>query len=119
MLLKGLDSVPGIDSPTLISPYVSSNPWGMSIFLSTPALLYIFTADLRRRLVVACWVAIGFTLIPILTYYGIGYAQYGYRYSLDFFPFLFILTAMGMKDNFNIWPRMLIALGVLLNTYWR
>lgn len=119
MLFKGLDAVPNIDNPVLLPPFVSSPAWGMSIFLSTPALLFIFIANIKKKITIACWVAIFLVSLPIITYYGIGYAQFGYRYSLDFFPFLFILAVMGMKDNFTFWPRILIILGVLINTYWK
>lgn len=119
MLFKGLDAIPNIDSPILESPYISSSPWGMSIFLSTPALVYIFSADIKKPLVFASWIAILLVSLPLITYYGIGYAQFGYRYSLDFFPFLFLLTILGIKDDFTFWPRFLIILGVLINTYWK
>ena len=35
--------------------------------------------------------------IPIITYWSVGWIQFGYRYSLDFLPFMAILVASGMR----------------------
>ena len=43
--------------------------------------------------------AIFLVSIPAVTYYCQGWVQFGYRYLLDFAPFLLILTALGFEDN--------------------
>lgn len=76
---------------TLKFPYIKANLYGMSIFLTSPYLLYLFTRKWTqfdkhaRYLLVAMLVS----AILVLTYFGIGITQYGYRYSLDFLPELF------------------------------
>jgi hypothetical protein len=35
--------------------------------------------------------------LPILLYYGYGYIQFGYRYSLDFMPFLYYLLMRNYR----------------------
>jgi uncharacterized membrane protein len=42
--------------------------------------------------------AIGLVAIPSLLYYSQGWVQFGYRYMLDYMPFLLILTALGFED---------------------
>jgi hypothetical protein len=37
------------------------------------------------------------TALPILFYYGMGYRQFGYRYSLDFLPLLFYLLLCNYR----------------------
>lgn len=79
-------------SHVLRFPYLSFNPWGFGIFFTTPYLLLLFLEPLRsreQRLLLLTSVLIA---IPLLLYYGIGYFQYGYRYALDFFPFLFMMV---------------------------
>jgi len=39
--------------------------------------------------------------LPILFYYGIGFRQFGYRYSLDFLPFLYYLFMRNRYEQRN------------------
>jgi hypothetical protein len=56
----------------------------MSLFLTTPALVYIFGARRRSAQVLGAWLALILLLIPLVTYYNTGWWQFGYRFSLDF-----------------------------------
>ncbi len=75
------------------------SPYGMSVLLTSPA--FIFAAFVKRNdpLKVASWLAIGLVSIAVLTSFSQGWVQYGYRYLLDFTPFLLLLTALGFEDN--------------------
>lgn len=57
---------------------------GMSLWLTTPAIVYIFEARQRSAVVLGAWITLGLLLIPLLTYYNTGWWQFGYRFSLDF-----------------------------------
>ena len=58
------------------------------------------------------------TAIPVFLYYGGGGADtYGYRYAMDFVPFLFALVAIALRDRFGNLERVLIALSVLFVCY--
>lgn len=114
------------DKPVLVFPFLRPSPWGMSLFITTPAVIYIFKATLRHPLVQACWVGIVVCAIPIITYYGVGWSQFGYRYALDFTPFIWLLIVFVLKEreiSFNkpslaLW---LIILGCIINLwgcYW-
>ena len=94
------------------------NPWGMSIFLTTPALFYVIRARRRRKpFVRGAWIATGLLLIPLLLYYNTGWRQFGYRFSLDFMIPLMTLLAVAAGRR-TTWPmRSLILLGVLINAW--
>ena len=115
LLLAAPQAFPNFSAPTLQFPYVYPSPWGMSIFLTTPAFIYIFGANWRERIVRAAWLAIGFVAIPLVLYYGVGWYQFGYRYALDFYPFLFVLTALGTKTMTR--ARWLIVLSIVINVW--
>jgi hypothetical protein len=55
------------------------------------------------------WAAAGLVAIPVFLYYGGGYVQYGFRYSLDFTPFLVALTAMATGRRFGLLERSLFV----------
>lgn len=117
MLLAGPRPVGGEDAAILAFPFLSPSPWGMGLFFTSPALVYLFRARLRDRLVQASWLAIGLVLIPILTYYGIGYVQFGYRYALDFMPFVMLIVALGFPEPVTRRARGLITASVIINIW--
>ena len=117
MLLHGPQPVGGDSTAVLQFPYVVPSRWGMGLFFTSPALLYIFRARLKEPLVKACWLATFTVLIPILTYYGIGFIQFGYRYALDFMPFLVLLAARGFPSPITNRARVLVAVSVLVNIW--
>jgi hypothetical protein len=117
MLLQSPQAVGGEYSPVLRFPYIEPSPWGMGLFFTSPALLYIFRARVAEHVVQACWLAILTTMVPILTYYGIGYVQFGYRYALDFMPFLVLLAGLGFPDPMTTRARVVVGASVLINVW--
>jgi heme/copper-type cytochrome/quinol oxidase subunit 4 len=109
--------VPGWDAPALQFPYILPSGWGLSIFFTTPIFLYAFRVKLRDTRVIAGWLAVVAILIPLLLYYGIGWRQFGYRYALDFYPFLFIPTALALSQNFTPFVRTLIVVCIVVNLW--
>jgi hypothetical protein len=88
---------------------------GMSLLLTTPALVYLVRARRRSPCVVGAWTAFGLLLIPLVMYYNTGWSQFGYRFSLDFMVPVMFLLAVAAGDRVS-WPmRGLILLGVLAN----
>ncbi len=104
-------------------PYLRPNLHGMSLFLTTPAFLFLFKALKRDRLTIATWWAAASVGVLYLVYFWDGFAQFGVRYTLDYTPFLMILTAIGFAGTLKF-PRIpLIVLSMLINLWgvgwWR
>jgi hypothetical protein len=104
-------------------PYFRPDGLGMSVLLTSPALLLAIRApwrDGRSWLLLFGAIAV---LIPTLLYYGGGWLQYGYRYFLDSIPFIWALVAMGIASRGSLkwWGWLLIGWGVLMGlggVYW-
>ena len=104
-------------------PFFKPDGLGMSVFLTSPGLLFALRADWRAP---RSWWLAGATvavLIPTLLYYGGGWLQYGYRYFLDSVPFVMALcgSAAVVRGGVGWGWRMLIAFGVLVGiagVYW-
>lgn len=75
------------------------SPYGMSVLLTSPPFVYAALVKRDHVLKPACWMAISLVSIPVITYFSQGWVQFGYRYMLDFMPFLLILTALGFEDH--------------------
>lgn len=99
------------------------SPYGMSVLLTSPALIFAALARKRKALKVTCWLAIGLVSIPLLLYYNQGWVQFGYRFLLDFLPFLLILTALGFEDyqsrKATVMKILLVAISILVNLWGR
>jgi len=104
-------------------PFLKPDGLGLSVFLTSPALLLAAFADWaspRARLLLGAAVAV---LIPTLLYYGGGWLQYSYRYLLDSVPFLIALAGLAVARAGRLsWRwKAAIVFGVVINAggpYW-
>ncbi len=111
-----------LEPPKLMKtfPYVTFNPFGTSIFLTMPALFFAFLGFRRRE---QRWLAASLLagcILPVITlllYFNTGWYQFGYRFALDFLPFLFLLAALGMAKRLTWREKALITLSVLINVW--
>jgi len=117
-LFKGLEPVRANDiSYVLKFPYFKVNPWGLGILFTSPAFIYIFLAKWKERVVKFSWFTVLFIMIPILTFYGSGVSQFGYRYALDFYPFLYLLLIWGIRPKVDSRLKTLIFISIILDFY--
>ncbi|MBX3015363.1 MAG: hypothetical protein KF832_27835 [Caldilineaceae bacterium] len=93
------------------------DPQGMSLLLTTPALLYLARARTRSWLVIGGWTALLLLLVPLALYYNTGWWQFGYRFSLDFMTPVMVLLALAASTRISGAMRFLILAGVMVNFY--
>jgi hypothetical protein len=77
----------------------------------------VAAAVARDRLVLACWAAILAIALVDWTFAATGWAQFGYRYGLDFMPFLFLLIVVAVGQRIERHHEVLIGIGVLVNLW--
>ncbi len=93
-------------------PFFTANPYGLSMLLVSPALVTAAWAGFRGDAGLL-WAAAGLVAVPVFLYYGGGYFQYGFRYSLDFTPFLIALVALGTARWRGLPERLLIVASIV------
>jgi hypothetical protein len=105
-------------------PLAMPNAVGMSIILTSPALLLApfswLPARLRRldRATVGATIAVLGIAIVNLMHFSQGWVQFGYRFSNDFVPFALILVALGASRIGRLWPfALLVAASVAINLW--
>ncbi len=110
------------NSWSIKSPFVDNNPLGVSIFITSPWLLYLFTKNWKKYPKEAKYLIISSLvgLVIVLSYFGDGANQLGYRYTLDFMPTLFLALMMIYKKNTaSLTTGMKILLiGVGVTNFW-
>lgn len=99
-------------------PWLVPSNHGQSILLTMPALLIAVGASLRERANLVLWGAVLVSAVPVFLYYGGGGANtYGYRYAMDFVPFLMALVAVALRDRFGNLEKALIGLSICFVCY--
>ncbi len=113
---------------------VEGTPWfirpryeGMSLFFTTPVFLWVFAGlrEVRRSAAVAATaLAAALALLPNVLHGTIGFAQFGYRFSIDAQPFLIALALVGDAVAGGVWRRrpsvlfiVAAVLALVLNAY--
>ena len=90
---------------------------GMSIFLTTPPLIYLFRRYEKKWWILGAWAAVLCNFLLLILYHNTGRDQFGYRYILDaLVPLTALLAAaLGKKTP---WPFIaLVILSILINLY--
>jgi hypothetical protein len=119
LLFKGPDVVKSNEySYILTPPYFRVSEWGMGMFFTSPIFLYLLLVRKRDPYVLSAGVTILVMLAPILTYFVSGIWQYGYRYGLDFYPFLFLLLFPVFKQGLPLIGKLLIMYSIIFTFFF-
>ena len=89
----------------------------MNIFVTAPWLLCLFGLryrDTTSRLILLTVIVIA---LPILLYYGVGYRQFGYRYSLDFLPFVWFAVFRNYREQRG-GLSLILKIAILVSAIW-
>jgi hypothetical protein len=97
---------------------------GTSLLLSAPGLLLALVAIRRHgrsRLGLAAGLAVGAIALFNLAHFSQGWVQWGYRFSLDWLPFVLPMVALGAARASDGHPRAaavgLLVVGALVNLW--
>ncbi len=97
-------------------PWVMPKLSGTAIWITTPAFVWAFFAP-WDRLTAACWIGITLFIAVLFQHCGTGMTQVGYRFAMDFYALLMILTVRGM-DPIRWWHMPFIAASIVVNAWF-
>jgi len=90
---------------TRVMKEIEPNYWGMSFIYTSPVFLYLSRTRIKNKLnLIAITTA---TIIGLFLFgtFGLGAYQYGYRFALDFQPFLFLPLCNVFKERQIGWKH--------------
>jgi hypothetical protein len=93
------------------------DPHGLSLFLTMPFLVLLLVPRTRPRLHWPLWITVAVTALPGFLYQNTGYMQFGFRFSLDWTPYLVLLLAVGGWSFRAAGVQLLLGLGFLVNLW--
>jgi hypothetical protein len=89
-------------------PFVQYSRHGLSMFVTSPNLAWLFAKHERSPLAPGLWITIAFSALPSLLYHNSGYQQFGFRFSNDYVVYLILLLAVGGRRFGWVWKTLLI-----------
>lgn len=98
-------------------PYFRPSWWGLSLVITTPIYFWLVFARSRQPLIAFGWIAVALALIPIVTHGTWGWAQFGYRFSLDVAPILWLMLGWVFRERLSVYAKFAIVIGVVVNAY--
>ncbi|HUS67205.1 MAG TPA: hypothetical protein VMZ28_21855 [Kofleriaceae bacterium] len=98
------------------SPYINLSYHGLAMWFTTPLLLYVVWPRDRGAWHRPLWIAVALVAIPGLLYQNSGFAQFGYRFSLDYMAPLLLLVAVGGRPLGRLGKALIIA-GIVINLF--
>lgn len=110
MFIRGFDFV---EEP----PWFRPNWTSTSLLLTTPLYLWLVKARSRRPLIAYGWLAVLLALVPIVTHGAVGFSQFGYRFSLDVAPILWLMLGWVFRDGLSKEALAALAIGIAVNAY--
>lgn len=102
---------PGISSRLIPFP----SPYGMGIAFTTPLLLLALFPNLKNSLQRNLFAGAATIAFIDFLHYMQGWVQFGYRFLLDFLPFLLIILAVKFKSNWKL--LLLLCLSIAINVW--
>lgn len=90
---------------------------GMSIFLSTPVLFYLFHRYEKKWWILGAWGSIFLSFGLLAMYHNTGSAQFGYRYLLDMIIPLLGLLSTSFQKKIPWHFYILLFLSIVVNIY--
>ncbi len=111
IFFRGFDFVDGV------FPWFRPNWTGLALTFTTPIYFWLIKARRPETFVVFGWIAVLLALLPIVTHGNVGETQFGYRFSLDVAPILWLMLGYAFRQGISISARAAILIGVLVNAY--
>ncbi|MFL5309011.1 MAG: hypothetical protein ACJ79H_01020 [Myxococcales bacterium] len=92
------------------------DPNGMSLLVTTPLFALLLFPRERPRLWRILWITLAAVALPGFLYQNNGWQQFGFRFSLDYTPYLVLLLALSRRALDGLF-WLLAAIGVAVNAW--
>jgi hypothetical protein len=96
--------------------HIGFNGEGLSLLITTPLFALLLWPRQKPRLHRALWITAAAVAVPGFFYQNSGWYQFGFRFSLDYTPYLIVLLALGRRPMTKAWWALASA-GVAVNAW--
>jgi hypothetical protein len=97
--------------------YFLPRGYGMSILMTTPALIYVLRRFNVSWWIGGCWCSIILSIAVLSMYSNNGAIQYSYRYLMDFIVPVIMIIAYNAGEKVSRLLKTLIIVSIIINYY--
>lgn len=99
-------------------PYLTPSWGGLAIWITSPFFVYCLKANFKKVQNILAVLSILLIALVNFSFGSTGFSQFGYRYAVDFYPFLFVLLIDGLKNSRLKWHHwLLLGIAILVNIW--
>jgi len=103
-------------------PFLVFEIWGTALTFVSPALYFAASAWWKKSAEqkIVAWLLLASATaiaVPFMLFWANGAAQFGMRYSMDFMPYLILLSCMGLLP-LRLYKKGVIVISVAVCTIW-
>lgn len=99
-------------------PYITPSWGGLSILITSPVFIYAFMNKIKNKENIFTWISILLITTIVLIHGGTGFTQFGYRYAVDFYPFILFLVLKSIAKSGIRWHHnLLLTFSVIVNLW--
>jgi hypothetical protein len=99
-------------------PYLIPSWGGLAIWITSPGFFYTLFAPLKKLENRLAWITILLIALVNFSFGSTGFSQFGYRYAVDFYPFLLFLMISRLSKSGLKWHHwVLLFIGILVNLW--
>lgn len=97
-------------------PFALPTWGGLAVWITTPALFVLYKTPLKDKTVKLALLGATLIAIPVLMHGTTGFAQFGYRFAVDFYPLLLVpvIKSLGRRPGKLAWALLIISMLVNL-----
>ncbi len=101
-----------------VFPYITPSWAGLAIWITTPAFIYSLWANTKQKIVQISWLCVILISVVIFSHGTTGFAQFGYRFAVDFYPLLIFIIINGIAKSNLKWHHWLLLIISIIVNFW-
>jgi hypothetical protein len=99
-------------------PFIRPSWGGLSIWITSPVFVYSLFANIKNRVVQITWFSIALIAFVVFSHGSTGFAQFGYRFAVDFYPLILFLIVEAIDKTKLKWHHwFLLSVSILVNLW--
>lgn len=99
-------------------PFAKPSWGGLSIWATSPVFIYSLFTNLKRKENYLSWLSIFLIAVVVFSHGSTGFAQFGYRFAVDFYPLILLLIVNSLEDKNLKWHHwLLLSISIFVNAW--
>jgi hypothetical protein len=99
-------------------PFIKPSWGGLAIWITSPAFIYSLFANIKELRIQVTWISLLLIAFVVFSHGSTGFAQFGYRFAVDFYPLILLLIVEVISKTKLKWHHwLLLSISILVNLW--